>query len=181
MKYVIVIFFILCANIFAQPNVAPNPNQVGLTYEQIITMYPTYYLGNKWYGAIYYQNTLLPGTLYYYFGKNRCYAIKYVFATEDSAEALSVYNQYLSYVTQRYGINGHLSINWGDNPPVSLHRFWTGRPLGWGAVMLDASRIQYTHIQWDGRYYLVWMSMFRNQNATAPGGVPNTKPKIRLQ
>lgn len=177
-KYIIT-FFLFSIYTFAQVDVVPLPNQVGMSFEEIITMYPTYQTSN-WYGQISYFNTTLPGKLNYNFHKNRCYALQYIFWTEDSTEALAVYNQYLAYVTERNGVNGYISRNWGDNLPVSLHHFWTGRPLGWGAVMYDATRIHYTNIQWDGTYYLVWMSMFRDRDASAPGGIPLTKPSIKL-
>jgi len=180
MKYILIIFFMMYITLFAQPNVKPLPEHAGMTYEQIITMYPEYYTGTTWYGTIYYQNTALPGRLYYYFSRNRCYAMQYKFASEDSIIAREVYEQYLWYVTNGFNINGYLMRNWGENG-IYLHHFWTGRPLGWGAVMFDGSRMHYTNLSWDGNYYLVWMSMFRGQTTAVTGGVPNTMPKTILQ
>ena len=178
MKYIFIIVFILSINLFAQPNVEPGPNQVTMSYEEIITMYPTYHVNpNRWgYAEIYYTDTVLPGIAYYYFNRNRCYAIQYKFWSEDSLESLDAFSQYAEYV----GVNSTGS-SWRDGP-ATIHRFWEGPGgVGWGAVMWNAQRIVYSQHEWDGIYYLVWLSIFGGRNTAVYPHVPETRHKMRLQ
>jgi hypothetical protein len=178
MKFLIILFFVSVINIYSQPNVQPNPSQVGMTYEQIITMYPVYWANPDWWsGKIVYYNTAIPGRIEYYFTKNSCYAIQAMFSSEDSVEVWNAFMAYGNYVTTILHGSGNISATVGWNYPY-YHKWWSS-PTGNGAMMFDASNIKYNQRWRDGKlYYFCWISMFKDN---ALRNYPTNKPKAKLQ
>lgn len=171
-KYII-IFFLFSICMFGQPNVFPHPIHVGMSFEEITTMFPTYQMSPEgWYGGIAYYNTILPGKLGYYFNANRCYAMQYNYSGTDSAESVAVLNQYINYV--RTGMNGYVMEDWNRENPKYKHYWWDGKNngLGHGAIGWSTK---------DKNNCYVWMSIFRSTNTGVNGPIPETKPKVKLQ
>ena len=174
----VILFVLLTINVYSQINVEPNPSQVGMTYEQITTLYPTYWANpNWWSGKIAYYNTAIPGRVEYYFTRNSCYAIQAMFSSEDSTEVWNAFVAYCNYISTTLNGGCSVSATVGWNYPY-YHRWWQS-PTGRGAMMFNASNIKYNQTWRDGKlYYYCWISMFRE--GTPPYIYPINKPKTKL-
>jgi len=100
MKSLLTVLFVLFAlQVYGQSYVQPSPAHVGMTYEQITTMYPQYWANPQWWsGKIAYYNTAIPGRVEYYFNRNVCYAVQAYFSSEDSVTTWNAFVQYLSLI-----------------------------------------------------------------------------------
>jgi len=175
-KLMVILFVLFTIGVYSQPNVQPSPSQIGMTYEQITTMYPTYWANpNWWSGKIAYYNAAIPGKVEYYFNQNVCYAIQTYFSSEDSAEVWTAFVAYSDYINTVLHGGSQVSATTGWTYPY-YHRWWSC-PTGNGAMMFDASRIKYNQPWNDGKlYYGCWISMFsEGLNTPKPINKPNVK------
>jgi len=179
---VLLFIFIPISFSFSQPNVKPSPLDIGLTYEQIINKYPTYWTVYFWnwpYNRIAYYNIAIPGRADYYFD-NRLVCSSIIIATSDT-DSVKIWNNfilYCNYIKNELGAYCDTTID-RSSYPFFIKR-WSNSD-GEGAVVFSSDNIYYKNANTtDGKYYYYSYITINNFGKKVIN-YPKNKPKVKLE